>query len=357
MNNIGEHTVPYAAIRDIVETPGATRRLGADLNAIITRAGTNDDLTMREADAIRQAYGKLAKSTTFDAITKSNFQRTRDLFGERIATTSDAYREALNNFTLGMRRVEGVEVGQSAAGKTVRDVQATVNQPASGGASFGTLDPATAAARAGARQEGISQGRISDLAGRAEESAAGAVRVADELRQPGAVDRTAATVSPQRAEQLRELGELETQSATNLNSLDIRRATMQNPSAEVRNAISLIPVIRGRASAGFEAGLIGQGVKYLKKLGIPPNAAERMARDLTSGDPARIETMLKNIERLGVRDDAILELATQMAATQTGAKVSKSDTDQAVADLVANGYTEAAAKRLVGETNRAISGQ
>lgn len=352
MSNIGDTKLDYDEFAPILTQEGITRRLGPKINSYIAAAETRGYFTIREADALRQAYGKLGNSSALDNLEKETLKEARDAISAKTGELSDAYGAAMSAYTNQMRRVEGIKVGEAAKTTPVRDFEATQQRPATSGAAFQTADDATRAQLTQSRQQGIAEGRRSDIAERGAESSNSAVRVADELRQPGPTRRNQLALGDAEAERLRAGGDAVSDSLTNAKSLGPRRAEQGVfPSPEMKDAITAIPVLAGRASGGLMAHVISRGIGYLANLGVPPNASRRMAEMLTDPNPQNVQTVIDLMERSGVQKDAIAGVMSKIAADFTGAQLSTEDVDQAVADLVAVGYTEAEAREIAGLTN------
>lgn len=352
MDKIGDTKIDYDELAPILEAEGATVELGKRLNKYIRDAKERGYFTIREADTLRQAYSTQSSSSTLDNITKNALKETRDAFAGKVASLSDAYDAALQSYTGQMRRIEGIGVGEGAKSATVRDFAATQGRPATSGAAFKDAPDTVRAEYAARRQQGIAEGRQGDLQGRGTETTGGAVRVADELRQPGPVERNRLALGEAEAERLRVGGEAKIQELENAKRL-APNAALEGafPSAEMQDAITAIPVLAGRASGGLIAHLASRALGYLASTGVPPNAAKRMAELLTSGDPADMQMVLQLLKKARVKEDVIANLMSKVAADFTGAKVSARETELAIQDLVANGYSEEEARRTVEATN------
>lgn len=301
---------PFIELFD--ESPELLSNLPGPLRRRVTRAiGAGEDdaiepFTVGLGEDIRLALSN--RGGPGDAFQFTEGSRTvRELLNE----SSDAYRQAMDNYREQSQFIDGVRRGRgvfTAAQDEFEQVLPTLE---------------TAAERAG-----VARGVGGEVASRAGETAPSAITTARKIQEPGIQSRITAAQGPQAAQRAADVGRTQTQAASNLARLSPRTELPPSLAAAAGDLTEIAAAATGRAGSQLIARVVQSTGAALRGLGVPPNAANNMARLLT--DPNRTMEVIERLAQIGIEEQAIQKIA-QDAGTMLAAS-SATETSGALID-------------------------
>nr|HML29180.1 hypothetical protein [Hyphomicrobium sp.] len=197
----------------------------------------------------------------------------------------------------------------------------------------------------------VARGSVADTA---RQSPADALRTAERLRDTSTRQRIGAVAGEDTAARLAEVGAGQTRAAANLSRAAVRGPNDMPISEEVSAALEIAATLTGRAGAGFAANAIRRQLIRSNTLSLSENQATALARAVTSNDPAVVSQLIDRLGRTQAQreliEQALGRIAVSLGAVLPSTRGEGSETDQAIRDLVANGYSRAEAEEIVSYT-------
>lgn len=292
---------PFVELFD--DSPELLSNLPGPLRRRVTRAiGAGEDdaiepFTVGLGEDIRLALSN--RGGPGDAFQFTEGSRTvRELLNE----SSDAYRQAMDNYREQSQFIDGVRRGRgvfSATQEEFEQVIPRIDNPA--------------------ERVGVARGVEGEVASRAGETAPSAVTTARKIQEPGVQARITAAQGPEAAQRAADVGRTQTTAASNLARLSPRTELPPSLAAAAGDLTEIAAAATGRAGSQLIARVVQSTGAALRGLGVPPNAANNMARLLT--DPNRTMEVIERLAQIGIKEDAIQKIAqdagTMLAAAQS----------------------------------------
>jgi hypothetical protein len=251
----------------------------------------DEDMTIDLAEQVRQAFSKRGGAGENYRFVEAS-QSVRDI----IRAESGEYATAFDRFKEDFSFIDGFKRGQRAVGRDSAELTDV----------FQSLDPA--------EQEGVRAGVRMRLASTAGRRPGTAVRVADELADSQDMRSILElTEGAQEADNLVALGEQARQSANNMTRLSPATQlppALRDASEQLAEAAA---AVGGRGSGILFARLAGNVVGNLRAIGVPPNAAQKMAQLIT--DPAQSERVLQRLVEVGIDERELTQLVQGIVST------------------------------------------
>lgn len=270
------------------EAPFAFRKL---VSAV--RSGDEiGEITVRDADDIRQALNKAATKMTGSG--QQRFRAKAEQITDIVTNEVPEFEDALRGASRRGRFRSGVEAGTSVRSAPRRDFEQGLRRADA---------PSRAGVRVGARTA------LSDATG----SPQGAARLARSLAEDESLQaKLTSAFGGDEAARLRAAGTAETEAAENLAEAGIaaRGASRAAQNADaITEAIEGTIVLGGRASGAFISSF-ARGL--IDKLRIPPVAARKLAEMAVDRD--NVHKVIERLKAAQVRDQAIIDLFQESSA-------------------------------------------
>ena len=304
-------TVTADDVRQLLDDPGVARiippRARKALQEIRGGAG---DITLRDADNIRQALNKAANAGGESIRFRNVADKVREIAEESVP----GFDDALVEFRRRSATASGVERG--ARSRSTPDTE--FRQAVDTLRKTSTDEAIEVGERRAATSElaGVRVGQRTGVADDARRSAGSARTVATELAEGGSAGRRVAELDPQEAQRLERAARAELDALSSVQET-VRGTRLGDAFGkeldDLQSAGELSSLLTGRGSAGFTVSVLKRTIQRLFR--VPPSAAEKLANVAT--DPARTDDVIDALRRAGVEpDDAeqFARLASRVAA-------------------------------------------
>lgn len=265
------------------------------LRRILAEAEETGTITLGDLENIRLAFS--GRAGAGDAY---RFTEAARALAARMEQASDGYRNAMDRYRRQSQFIDGAERGEKVLTGSADDFEQVIP----------TL---TADAQAGVRE-----GARSAIGRRGGESAASAITTSRALTQPGTERRVAAAIDPAEAERLAAVGETQMRGARNMATLSPRQELPPALADSVQDLAEVVLASTVGASTFMLARISGMTAGRLRALGIPPNAAVKMAQLIT--DPAETQTVINALRAAGVADQELQGIIQQITAAIVAAE-------------------------------------
>jgi len=207
----------------------------------------------------------------------------------------------------------------------------------------------------------VARRAIADEAG---QSPVDALKTAERLRDTATTGRVARVAGEETAETLRAIGASQTKAASNQSIVSVRDPKEGNVvSDEVSAAVAAAATLAGRAGVPFAFSAVQRVINRAGRLNLSDKQANALARAVTSRDPKVVKEVLDKLvttQRTRAQIDAAMQrivvglTSSQVVNMRKDSSVSYDETQAAITDLMANGYSREDAEALVEDTNALI---
>jgi len=202
----------------------------------------------------------------------------------------------------------------------------------------------------------VARNAIADEAG---QSALNAVNVADRLADTATQSRVAKVAGQETADRLAAIGTSQRTARENLSTAAARGPNDRPLSPELSAVIDVAATMTGRVGGGFVANNLRRMLVRASRLNLSNKQAQALATAVTRNDPAVLDEVITKLETTQ-RTRAQIEAALGKAAAVIGvvgpvSRNNAEETNAAITDLVANGYTRDEATAVVNDTNAQLT--
>lgn len=327
----GAVSIPHdAAVQHIrtFQRAGLGPRLPNETNAALARATADDaplDLTVGQADDIARQLRNAATVLRRDGPSElaNQYDAAAAAFARDIGAQNPAYLRAYDSYAIGMDFVDGLGAGAKAIGTGGRGARAAVEQ-----ANLETAGRLNAPAQgAAARRVGLSDGARQEVAANIEGGTADVISEGRRLPAEGRQRELSALVGPQEAARIGGIGNTQARAAEAIEAIR-RRALDPNNSLNRRDVQDAIEV----SLLGFRPNVIGTArtagfsIDFLRRQGVPPNTARRIAEFAL--DPERADEAVQLMERARMNDQQITEFLSTLAGGLAAADMREEQADE-----------------------------
>ena len=303
---VADAAIDAQPFRDLFEdSEELLANLPGPLRRRVTRAiGAGEDdatelFTVGLGEDIRQALSRRGGPGDAYQFTEGS-RAVRDILND----TSEAYNTAMtrygeqSQFIDGLRRGKGVfNAPQEAFEQVIPTIQSNPERA------------------------GIARGVQGEVAARAGETAPSAVTTARKIQEPGVQARITAARGPDAAQRAADVGRTQTTGASNLARLSPRTELPPSLAAAAGDLTEIAAAATGRAGSQLIARVVASMGARLRGLGVPPNAAQNMAKLIT--DPARTMEVIERLAQIGIDEQVITKIAEHAGVMLSSAAASE----------------------------------
>lgn len=285
--------------------------LTADLATIpseIADAVTNNSLTLGQLEDLRGIANKFAGAQ--NPVEQHAFSRVRDGIAKIGASKAPEYRKFLADFAVSSKRAEGIDSARKAA--TARDPSKGVSAARSERAKIASAQGIAAPAdRLAAYDAGRVEGTVGALR---DDALTNPALLARDVQNPAVQEALSASIPADEVARLARIGELRERAGRSFDELAVATPTRAQAEAEAA---------RGVADVAFAAASPNPlrnpfaVTNFLRRLTLPPGAAERMSVALTT--PAGRDRVIAYLRSRGASESDIKAVLAASAGAAASA--------------------------------------